>query len=200
MSQLTQSEENSSGISLALRLRDRSAGAWGELIDLYGPLVCRWCAAAGLSRAAQEDVTQDVFLAVHRSIGSFDATSRRSTFKGWLWTITRNAVLKHVERQKTVGRGGSAALADLASVPEPGPDISEETPPSDPGETAALVHRAIEQIRPHVAPRTWEAFWNTAVLGRPSSDVADDLGMSAAAVRKAKSRTLHRLRLQLGDL
>ncbi|MEZ6101764.1 MAG: hypothetical protein R3E01_22750 [Pirellulaceae bacterium] len=47
---------------------------------------------------------------------------------------------------------------------------------------------------------TWDAFWRTAVLGQATADVADELGMTAAAVRKAKSRTLQRLRRQLGDI
>ena len=39
-----------------------------------------------------------------------------------------------------------------------------------------------------------EAFWQTAVLGRAAPDVASELGLTAAAVRQAKSRTLRRLR------
>jgi RNA polymerase sigma-70 factor, ECF subfamily len=37
------------------------------------------------------------------------------------------------------------------------------------------------------------------VLGESTADVAETLGMTRPAVRKAKSRTLHRLRQQLGD-
>jgi DNA-directed RNA polymerase specialized sigma24 family protein len=37
------------------------------------------------------------------------------------------------------------------------------------------------------------------VLGQATADVAERLGMTRAAVRQAKSRTLHRLRQQLGD-
>ena len=54
-------------------------------------------------------------------------------------------------------------------------------------------------IRNEFEPRTWQAFWLTAVEGRAPKDVADELGMSGGAVRVAKSRVLHRLRAELGD-
>jgi RNA polymerase sigma-70 factor (ECF subfamily) len=55
-------------------------------------------------------------------------------------------------------------------------------------------------LREEFEPQTWQAFWRTAVDGQPATAVAVELGMSAAAIRKAKSRILHRLRLELGDL
>ena len=55
-------------------------------------------------------------------------------------------------------------------------------------------------IREEFEPRTWQAFWQTAVEGRAASDVAADFGMSPGAVRVAKSRVLHRLRAELGEL
>jgi RNA polymerase sigma-70 factor (ECF subfamily) len=61
------------------------------------------------------------------------------------------------------------------------------------------LRRALEQIRPTVEPQTWNAFWNTTVLGRTATDVAAELGLTAGAVRQAKSRMLRRLRRQLGD-
>lgn len=45
-----------------------------------------------------------------------------------------------------------------------------------------------------------EQFLRTTVGGESSTDVAESLGLTPAAVRKAKSRTLQRLRKQLGDL
>src|SRR5690606_2450175 len=96
-------------------------------------------------------------------------------------------------------RGGSTANAFLAELVDPWPDASEMQPPSNAGDTTALLQRALAQIRSCVEPQTWLAFWNTTVLNQPTNQVADELGISPAAVRKAKSRTLQRLRQQLGD-
>jgi RNA polymerase sigma-70 factor (ECF subfamily) len=199
MSATDQIASDSSGLSLAIRLRAGSADAWCELVNLYGPLVDSWCRRAGLSESARADVGQEVFLAVHRGIARFDSTQPHATFRGWLWTITRNAVLKWLERQGPQPRGGSTALARLADIPEPWEDSACEESPSTPDESASLLRRALDQIRPTVEPQTWNAFWNTAVLGRSAPEVAEELSLTPAAVRQAKSRILRRLRRQLGD-
>lgn len=199
MPPLAQQRESSSGLSLAIRLRDESPGAWSELVELYGPLVESWSHKAGLGPAAREDVAQEVFLSVLRSINRFDPTLPGATFRGWLWRITRNAILKSLARSGPHAVGGSTANAELAEIADPWPDTSEHDPPTDPSETTLLLQRAIAQIRPRIEPQTWQAFWQTVVLGQPTADVAQSLDMTCAAVRKAKSRTLHRLRQQLGD-
>lgn len=43
-------------------------------------------------------------------------------------------------------------------------------------------------------------FWLTAIEGRSPVDIAAALGVSPAAVRMAKSRVLHRLKEEFGDL
>jgi RNA polymerase sigma-70 factor (ECF subfamily) len=48
--------------------------------------------------------------------------------------------------------------------------------------------------------RTWQAFWWAAVEGQAPADIATDLARSPAAVRKARSRVLCRLREEIGDL
>jgi RNA polymerase sigma-70 factor (ECF subfamily) len=63
-----------------------------------------------------------------------------------------------------------------------------------------ISRRAMELVRAEFEPRTWEAWWKTAVEGRPAADVAADLGMSVTAVYKAKSRVLLRLRQELAGL
>jgi RNA polymerase sigma-70 factor (ECF subfamily) len=58
----------------------------------------------------------------------------------------------------------------------------------------------MDQLRGEFQAKSWQAFWRTAVDQQPSSEVGVELGMSANAVRMAKSRVLHRLREELGDL
>jgi RNA polymerase sigma-70 factor (ECF subfamily) len=199
MAVVEETTDSSSGLSLAIRLRDGSTDALRELVDLYGPLVDSWCAQAGLAASSRADIGQEVFLAVHRNIARFDATGPRATFRGWLWTITRNAMLQSRRRRQPEGRGGSTAAAQLGQLPDVWGGASVDEPPSTADTTASLLRRALMQIRPTVEPQTWNAFWNTAVLGRSAPDVADELGITPAAVRQAKSRMLRRLRRQLGD-
>ena len=211
MTALTSESDASSDLSLAVRLQDGSQAAWGDFVELYGPLVESWLVRTGLKRAVREDIAQDVFLAVHRSIADFDSTRENATFRGWLWRITRNSVLQSLRKKQVAARGGSTALARLEAIEDPANEspfadsvshwtqLSETDPPSDANDIAALLRRAMQQIQQRVDPLTWQAFWNTAALNRSTDDVAADLNMTAAAVRKAKSRTMQRLRKQLGD-
>ena len=206
MSAITENPSDSSDLSLAIRLQDGSVGAWSEFVELYGPLVESWSMRAGLSKAAREDVAQEVFLSVHRAIGKFDSTRENATFRGWLWRIARNAVLQSLQKAGTPGRGGSTAHLQLNTVADPFAEsvsewmsLSESQPPADVKGMAALMRRAMDQIKSRVDSQTWTAFWQTAVLNQPTRDVAESLGMTPAAVRKAKSRTIQRLRKQLGD-
>lgn len=191
---------SSSGLSLAMRLREGSAEAWGELVDLYGPLVDSWCRRAGLPEDARADVGQEIFLAVHRGIAKFDPSHRRATFRGWLWTITRNAIALHHRRRGLEAAGGTSAHEQLAAVAAPELAVDASHPPDSVDETAALLRRALQQIRTSIEPQTWKAFWSTAVEGLAAPEVAAQLSMSPLAVRQAKSRVLRRLRQQLGDV
>jgi RNA polymerase sigma-70 factor (ECF subfamily) len=62
-----------------------------------------------------------------------------------------------------------------------------------------LFSRALELIRAEFQERTWRAFWRVVVEGQSPQVIAQELNMSPGAVRVAKSRVLHRLRLELGD-
>jgi RNA polymerase sigma-70 factor (ECF subfamily) len=63
-----------------------------------------------------------------------------------------------------------------------------------------LSRRAVELVRAEFEQHTWEAWWKVAVEGRLPADVAAEMGMSLAAVYKAKSRVLLRLRQELDGL
>jgi RNA polymerase sigma-70 factor (ECF subfamily) len=87
----------------------------------------------------------------------------------------------------------------MAEVPQP-PEPSEESIRPDAESEAWLSRRVLEMIRVEFEPRTWDAFWQTAVDGQLAADVAADLEMSVPAVYMAKSRVLRRLRQALGEL
>jgi RNA polymerase sigma-70 factor (ECF subfamily) len=185
--------------SLIKRVKADEAGAWDRLVRLYAPLLYHWCRRWQLQEEDMADVFQEVFKTLVLHIATFRKERREDTFRGWLWTITRNKMLDHFRRrqQAAEGRGGSEAGIQIAQLPAP-----EQPLDSDPAEAEALrrlVHRGLDLIRSEFEERTWQAFWRTAVEGRAPKDVAVELAMSPGAVRVAKSRVLQRLREELGD-
>ena len=55
-------------------------------------------------------------------------------------------------------------------------------------------------VRHEFEERTWKAFWQVTVEDRSPAEVAAAMGISANAVRQAKSRVLRRLKEEMGEL
>lgn len=184
--------------SLLQGLKAQEPDAWVCFVRLYGPLLYTWCRRRGLQPNDAADAVQEVCRAVHRRVGEFRHAAR-GAFRSWLWTIARNKILDLYRVRGTPGVGGSGHQEAMQQLTMEQP-VEEEAQLTDAGDRAALMRRALELIRPCFEPPTWQAFWRCAVEGHHTADVAADLCMSAAAVRKARSRVLQRLRFVLADL
>jgi RNA polymerase sigma-70 factor (ECF subfamily) len=144
-------------------------------------------------------VVQEVFGVVMARIDEFRHRGPGVTFRGWLWTITRNKLGDHIRRCATQPRppGGSEARERLEQMPIPGA-VGEAD--AEAAGLSSLCHRAVQIIREEFEVATWQAFWQVVGEGRTPADVAAALGLSLNAVYLAKSRVLRRLREVLGDL
>jgi RNA polymerase sigma-70 factor (ECF subfamily) len=193
-------DTTSTSRSLLQRLRGNDPAAWDRLLLLYGPLVWHWCRRLDLPEQEIADVFQEVFQAVDAHLNSFHRDRPADTFRGWLRTIATNKARDFFRRQQRQPQaaGGSAARAWWAAVPDMAADC--EAFGKDEREEHQLFRRALELIQDEFEERTWRAFWGVVVDGRTPQDVAEELGMSAGAVRVAKCRVLQRLRSELGDL
>lgn len=184
--------------TLVAGLKDQKPDAWRQMVELYGPLVYRWCQKRGLQPSDIEDVMQEVFGTVFRRIDDFRHNHANGTFRGWLWTITRNKLGDYIKRYANHPQpaGGSQARQQLEQTPV---DLEEEDS-EEPEQANALFQRAFDQMQAEFEPTSWQAFWRVVCEGRQAADVAAQLGMSLNAVYLAKSRILRRLRETLNDL
>ncbi|MHC4880784.1 MAG: RNA polymerase sigma factor [Planctomycetota bacterium] len=182
--------------SLLQRVRERDEQAWENLVYIYGPLVETWCRKWTLRSEDVADVFQEVFAAVDQRIHAFRKERPSDSFRGWLWTITRNKVTDHIRRVTRLPQatGGTDAHMRIQQVPLEEPlDDAEST-------VISPAHRGLDLIRSSFTDQTWQAFEAVAVHGRTPKDVAADLGMEPMAVYKAKSRVMQRLREELAEL
>ena len=111
---------SSTSASLLRRVKEDDAEAWQRLAGLYAPLVYGWCRAARLAGPDVLDVSQNVFLAVHKTIKGFRHDQEGDSFRGWLWKITRNevALLYRRRARQPQAAGGTAAHDALQRLPE----------------------------------------------------------------------------------
>jgi RNA polymerase sigma-70 factor (ECF subfamily) len=171
----------------------RDSKAWQRMVNLHGPVVYGWARRTGLAPADAARVVQDVFHAVAIRVEEFQSDSPHESFRGWLWTLTRNRIKSILRDQASGGAGLEATEAGYSSDSLP-LDIGDPKPPPP---DAALLGRVVEAIRPDFEDITWDAFWKMAILGKSSSEVAREMGMKKSGARNAKYLVLHRLRQEL---
>ena len=179
--------------SLLLQLRDgTNHDAWLEFTRLYGPVVYGFARKRGLQDADAADMMQDVMRSVSTSIGRLDYDRNQGTFRGWLFTITRNKVFNFLSARRVRPRG--AGDTSTNRLIETHPDPSEGSDVWELEYQRRLASLAMERVKNEFQENTWRAFWLAAVEGVAVADVAGQTGMSPGAIYVAKSRVLARLK------
>ena len=187
-------------VSLLLRLRDpQDHQAWVEFASLYEPVVYRVLRRHGLQDADARDVMQELLMAVSKSIDHWDPARERGSFRGWLRRVSRNLVINWLKQRErhVLATGSSAVRAMLDLLPA---DSDPGTLEFDRELRRSQFHRAARKVRAEIKTATWQAFWETAVVGTSPADAAKKLGMEAGAIRVAKCRVLSRLRAAVNEL
>lgn len=180
--------------SLLVRIRDpQDERAWGEFLEIYGPLVYRLARLKGFQDADAADLTQDVFRAVASAIERWDPNPARGSFRGWLFRIARNLMVNLLasQRRHPRGTGDSDMKLLLEAIPAP---VGDDSALFDEEYRRRLFQWAADQVRPEFREPTWRAFWLTAVEGRQVKDVAESLGQTPGSIYIARSRVLARIR------
>lgn len=83
--------------SLVERCVQGEALAFDELYHKYSPMVSRLVRNVAGARDDQEDIIQEVFIQVHRSIANFHGDSKFTT---WLYRLTVNVTLQYVKARR----------------------------------------------------------------------------------------------------
>lgn len=194
--------------SLLVRVQEMQPEGWARLVEIFSPIVYRWSRQSGLSAADSADVVQDVFVAVARNIPNFERHREKASFRSWLATITRNRVRDSFRKKRHLpdGVGGTEALKMLQNIPDQefGLDSPSDAELENSISLASLDQRlplrVLDIVKQECDPRTWQAFWETTVMGDSAADVAARLEIGIASVYQAKSRILRRLRNRLEEL
>ena len=185
--------------SLLVSIRDcQNGAAWSQFVEIYAPVIYGYARRHGLQDADAADLTQEVLRALSSSAGKLDYNPQRGSFRGWLFTVARNKLRDLLARNQRPGKGtGDTTIQELLDNEPAGAD---EIARWDREYEQRVFAFASEQVQRDVQSTTWQAFWKTAVEGKPGKDVAPQLGMSVAAVYLAKSRVMARLKDKVSEL
>ena len=171
--------------------------AWGEFVEIYGPLIHRLARRRGLQDADAADLVQEVFRAVAGAIERYDPDPARGSFRGWLSTIARNLIVNLLDAQRRHPRGTGDTEVRRLLEEQPAPD-------------SAAVRRLRRRVPPP-APRLGRRAGPRRVLRGDLAGLLEDrrrgpvgprkrpeaLGLSVGAVYQYKSRVVARLRREI---
>jgi RNA polymerase sigma-70 factor, ECF subfamily len=107
--------------ALVRRCTAGDAVAWEELVRMFQRRIYNLCYRFTGSADDAEDLTQDVFIKIYRSLESWEPS--KGAFATWLTTMTRNLLVDHFRRSKL------DRMSD--SLDTTGPEDEDSRPISD---------------------------------------------------------------------
>lgn len=155
--------------------------SWDDVVRDHSARVFRLAYRLTGNRHDAEDLTQEVFVRVFRSLSSYTP----GTFEGWLHRITTNLFLDQVRRRQRIRFD---ALAE---------DADDRLPGSDPGPERAFEHgnldRDVQAALLELSPDFRAAVVLCDIEGLSYEEIARALGVKIGTVRSR----IHRARAQL---
>ena len=193
---MADSPDTSTSVTLLLRVRELDdREAWDRFVTAYAPQVFAWCRRHNLQDSDAADVTQEVLTRLVRTMKTFTYQPQRGSFRGWLKTVTQNAVRDLIADCRRQGRGAGdtqaahafASICDDAASAELEERISAQY-------EQELLREAEARVQARVQTKTWTAYRLTAVEQQSAQSAAEELGMPVSEVYVAKSRVIRMLR------
>jgi RNA polymerase sigma-70 factor (ECF subfamily) len=176
--------------SLLVRLRNRADdAAWKLFLEVYTPLIYRYCRKHHLQEADAAEVVQDVLFQVNRSITSFEYNPERGRFRNWLGSVVRSKLSRFFRSNPIAMKQDSHEMIHLTTNHSDS-DWSDHF-------HSELLQTALNRIQEEFEPHTWQAFDKVWLQQKTAAHAAKELSMTVAMVYVAKSRVLKRLQTEI---
>ena len=168
--------------------------AFRELVERYKKKVYYLALDMAGNPVDAEDISQEVFLKVHRSFSTF---RRGAKLGSWLYRVTYNASIDHLRRK------GAAPEPVADEVLESLCRVGAGLPPRGDADPAAAVEssqlqerivRALEKVSPQEKAVFLLRHYEDLML----KDIAASLGLSIGSVKSYLFRAVRKLQKELG--
>jgi RNA polymerase sigma-70 factor, ECF subfamily len=174
--------------TLVQRAQEGDEQAFATLFDLHKKRVYSVCLLMTKDVAEAEDLTQEAFLQVFRTIGTFRGEAAFST---WLYRIAVNTVLMKLRRQKS-----RAVLSLNEPVSHESPSLSHDVGTKDPRLSGTIDRIALLRAIDSLPDGCRRVFALHEIEGYQHHEIATLLHCS---IGNSKSQ-LHKAKLKMRDL
>lgn len=188
----------SSDEQLCRAIATQEPGAFDLLVERYQERAYRIAWSVLRDREDARDCSQDAFIRLHESAGSFAGQSKFST---WFYRILVNCCLDQQRRRRGWRRLIGWRDQRAAGSDEPDPVEQAPAPFTDPVEGMDAERRMTKvwALVEGLSPQQRAAVTLSCREGLATKDIAAVLNVSEATVRVHLHRALSRLRQRLGD-
>jgi len=169
--------------------------AFRELVERYKKKVYFLALDMVGSSIDAEDVSQDVFLKVFRSFGTFRKGAKLGS---WLYRVTYNASIDHIRRKGSVPEAVPDEVLDSRSQADAGVLAAAALDPARTAESRLLQEKialALDKISPQEKAVFLLRHYDDLML----KDIASSLGLSLGSVKSYLFRAVHKLQKELGS-
>jgi RNA polymerase sigma-70 factor (ECF subfamily) len=174
---------------LAARAAAGDGSAFHALVERHRAMVYRLAYQFGGNHYDAEDIAQDVFIKVYRSLDRFRYDAQ---FTSWLYRIVMNACIDHKRRHSPAGWAPFTEEVEhrMANTPEDGPGPEEQAYGGQLGEV-------LEAEIARLPPGQRLVFTMRHHEGLKLGEIADALGLAEGTVKRQLHAAVHRLRAAL---
>jgi len=174
---------------LAARAAAGDGSAFHALVERHRAMVYRLAYQFAGNHYDAEDIAQDVFIKVFRSLDRFRYDAQLTS---WLYRIVMNACIDHKRRHAPAGWAPFTEDAELrmANTPEEGPGPEEQ---AYGGQLGEVLQAEIARL----PPGQRVVFTMRHHEGLKLSEIADALGLADGTVKRQLHAAVHRLRAAL---
>lgn len=183
--------------SLIHRAQRGDRAAFDALVRRYDQEVLRMALRIVQSAEEAQDLYQEAFLKVYRSIGRFRLESKFST---WLYRVVMNVCLDHLRRQKT--RNETQMPEGVDGQPDFAHTIPEERPVLNPERALQTqeIGARLQVAMARLSPRERMVFELKHCQGMKLRAIGELCGTSEEAAKNSLFRAIQKLRGDLQDL
>jgi len=163
--------------------------AFHTLVERHRAMVYRVAYQFAGNHHDAEDIAQEVFIKIYRSLGRFRQDAQLTS---WMYRIVMNACIDHRRRHSPAGAApfGEEAELKMLNTPEerPGPEDRAYA-----GELGSVLEAEIQRL----PPGQRVVFIMRHHQGLKLSEIAEALGLAEGTVKRQLHAAVHRLRQAL---
>ncbi len=179
-------------IILIQRIKEGDEGAFKYLVETYQHIVYNTALNFVQNETDAEDIAQEVFIQIHKSINQFKGDSKLST---WIYRITTTKALDHLRNKKRKKRFAqlTALFGDQNELMHDAIDFNHPAVAIDKKERAAYVFKIVKQLPENQKT----AFILHHIEELPYQEIAVIMSTSVSAIESLLFRARQNLRKSL---